>query len=143
MQSGTVSVEDSGNQQEETDDEADDETETTEADVFDAKGDTEAENMLETQYSSSTHDEKSSPSSSGGNTLLLPTVLPNQTLTTKSKNNLSIHKTRPIRGKTFQKKALQKKVWSKKDGPKTPMQQDIRNAMKPDTPKRKEMASFP
>ena len=116
---------------------------------FDAEVDTEAENKLETQYPSSTNDEKSSPSSSAVNT----PPAPNNTSKSDTNNKAKKQSTKNTQNKTNQRKNIpkksitkedkSKKVWSKKDGPKTPMQQDIRNAMKLDTPKRKEMASSP
>ena len=132
MQTGTVSVEDSSNQQEDTDDE----TETTEADFFDAETDTEVENKLETQYPSSTHDEKSSPSCYAENTPPAPNNTPES-----DTNNKEIKQSKNTQNKTNQRKNnpkksitkgdKSKKVWSKKDAPKTPRQQEIMNVMKP------------
>ena len=110
--SAAVSVEDSGNQQEETDEE----TEATEADFFDAEADTEAENKLETQYLSSTLDEKSSPSSSGGNTPSAPNNTPKSDTNNKVKTNLRIHKTGLIRGKTIPKRASRKRINLRRSG---------------------------
>ena len=143
--SNRIAEEDSSNHQEDTDDEI----ETTEADFFDAEADTEVENELETQYPSSTLNEKSSTSSYAGKA---PPAR-NNTLksdTNNKDNKQSTDKTtqnKPNQSKNNPKKSITKgdksKVRSKKGAPKTPKQQDIRNAMEPDTPKQKEMASSP
>ena len=88
MQSGTVSVDDSGNQQEETDDE----TETTEAEFFMRKLIPKLRRSLRHSTQVLLMMRNSAPLPLLEIRLLLPTILPNQTLTTKPKTMLEYTK---------------------------------------------------
>ena len=103
---------------------------------FDAEADTEVE--------------KSSPSSYAGNTPPAPNNTPKSDTNNKGikqstdKNTQSNPNQRKNnRKRSFTKGDKSKESKSKKGAPNTPKQQDIRTAMKPGTPKRKEMATSP